>query len=186
MTVLDILKTASVYLNIDETLTPIWNEEENVSSDVQKIFSTLLTSFNEMVGYLFSTKFDMLDTREIVFDQNGEYDLSSLPFSIKNVKSLSCGGRSVKYEVCGSTLYSKKGITAKIKYSFLPEELSENDDFDFCIGVDMGTLAIGVAWFYSLNNSIFDDAESFKSQFVENINKMAKTRSHFTRQRRWE
>ncbi len=186
MTVLDILKTASIYLNIDDTLSPIFSEAEQVPDEATSLFDRLLCAFNSMAGYIFATHFDIISDSDVTFDENGVADMSSLLHSVKSVKSVKCRGRSVDYKVEGDRIVSKKNMTATITYSYLPEDFDADDDFDFALPVDIGTLAIGVAWFYSLSLAIYDDAESFKEQFLENIHKMSKPTHRRICQRRWE
>ena len=205
MTVLDILKTASIYLNLDGTLDPVfaerdyqtWDNENGIWTghdsysveayfEEEGIFAKLLTSFNEMVGYICANHFDIIDRRDITFDADGCYDLSLLPYRLKKVISIISGGKVLKYQYLGNIVSSLPLATATIVYSFLPEELTEHDDFDFASKVDIGTLALGVAWFYSLNCAIYDDAELFKEQFLTNIGNISPVRNAHIRQRRWE
>ena len=209
MTVLDILKTASIYLNLDTTLSSMFSdtasdesseesevvsESENNSevasdsepSDEQAIFAKLLTSFNEMVGYICANHFDIIDRRDITFDENGTFDVSDLPYRIKKVISLVSDGRQISYRDLGNIICASPSLPVTITYAFIPEELTEHDDFDFGVRVDIGTLALGVAWFYSLNCAIYDDAQLFKEQFLYNLSQMSPVRSVRTKQRRWE
>ena len=78
MTVLDVLKTASLYSNLTETLEPIFNEDNDISTSALAEYAILLGAFNRAVKKIASNYFDALSASVITINSDGEFDLSTL------------------------------------------------------------------------------------------------------------
>ena len=168
MTVLDVLKTSSLYLNISNMLAPIFNEEQNVPQEATNEFNKLLTCFNNTISQIASTFFEVLSS-SVIEVQNGEYALSNLTYKCLDVKSLTSNGRKVKFSVEDGVLKTKHNGPLTITYSYMPEDLDEDDDIEMYDIIDIGTLAMGVAGEYCYMNAIYDDGQMWYGRFVDNL-----------------
>ena len=168
MTVLDVLKTSSLYLNISNMLAPIFNEEQNVSEEATNELNKLLLCFNNTISQIASTYFEVLSS-SVIEVQNGEYDLSGLTHKCLDVKSLTSGGRKVKFTVENGILRTVRNGSFTITYSYVPEELDEDDDIEIFDIIDLDTLAMGVAADYCYMNAIYDDGQMWHGRFVDNL-----------------
>ena len=172
MNVLNVLKTASLYLNISDILQPIFNEENNISSESGNAYTKLLEAFNNVVGVLSSNYFDIYSASVINLDNNFEFDLSTLSFRCKKVVSLTSGGKSLKFKVAGNTLTTTQSGVATLTYAYIPDAYEDDDEMDILPMIDLSTLAMGVAYEYSYMQAIYDDAQMWKERFEESITRI--------------
>ena len=169
MTVLDVLKTASLYSNISDTLEPIFNEDETIPSASLAEFAVLLGAFNRAVKKIASNYLDCLSASVVTINSDGEFDLSSLSLRCRKVLSLFSGRKKLKFKVKGDTLFTSFSGIATITFAYIPDDYLSTSDFDPFPQLDIGTLSMAVASEYAYTKAIYDDAQMWQERFLDSI-----------------
>ena len=169
MTVLDVLKTASLYSNLTETLEPIFNEDNDISTSALAEYAILLGAFNRAVKKIASNYFDALSASVITINSDGEFDLSTLSLKCQKVLSLFSGSKKLKFKVKGQTLFTNYSGIATITFAYIPDDYLASSDFDLFPYLDIGTLSMAVASEYSYSKAIYDDAQMWQERFLDSV-----------------
>ena len=187
MTVLDVLETASLYLNLRNDFDYYFNENNNTSpsSEVQNKFATMLKALNLIVQEV-AVEFKPVYMEENLNFVNGVGDLSSLTETVNKVVCVKDIFKSYKFSVINGKILADVNGEKIIKYSYIPEELSQTDDIPFDEQVGEKTLAFGVCMEYLFLNNVLDEVSVWEDRFYKSLkNSLRNVGRYNMPKRRW-
>ena len=171
MNVLQVLKSASLYLNLFDEFNPVFNGEgfENLSEEEQREFGKILSALNLIVCEVASEYVDLL-TEEIVSFKNKQLDVCSLNKNLHKVFYIFKNNKKIKFKVVDGKICCDVDGEVRIVYSYIPEELAIGSSLEFLISkLSLKTLALGVASEYCFISGFFDDAKIWEERFVKSL-----------------
>ncbi len=204
MTVLEILKLASGYLDLDDELLPIFEGEETGSVsqnegsqtdntqneetqnvEAQKDFTKMMLSLNSVLHELATTKFK--PKKVLSYDCLGQtvINLSDIHANVIKIIRIFNKFGNVDFKIENDKVNFYSNVPVCIEFSYIPFVSTLNDkvnEFNF-IGAKI--LAMGVVGEYYLLSGIFDDATYFKNEFLNGVDCCLNKNFHI-KARRWE
>ena len=172
MKVLDVLEAASTYLNLRNDFDYYFNEDNVTlpSQDVQDEFAVLLKAFN-FAAKKIASEFVVVCTSEDVEFVNNQLSLSSLTKNVCRVLKVKVLNKNKKFCVENGEIKTNFSGLATVKYSYLPNDFTQNSDFNLFNGqIGITTMALGVISEYFLIKNNFEAHSVWKQKFDESIN----------------
>lgn len=188
MTVLDVLETTSLYLNLREELDYYFNDNNNTppSSEVQKKFETLLKALNLIVQEI-AIEFKPLYKEENLTFTNGMANLDSLTETVNKIVCVKDDIKFYKFAVCNGKILIDANGSKVVKYSYIPENLLQTDNILFDEQIGEKVLAFGVCMEYLYLQNIFDEVEIWEDRFYKALkNSLRNVGRYNMPKRRWE
>lgn len=191
MTVLELLKNASFILNLDSEFAPYFDESstETPSDETQREWEKMLLAFNFLIKRIATERISVTKEEEIVFDCKGEFLLKDLSENFHSLQMITgySGFVFAKQTNSGKLTANYVG-PAVIRYAYLPQELTTEDELSVFDGVlnDL-VFSYGIAYIYCEMSSLYDDAEMWKEKFEKAINDCMSgaVRERVMKVRRW-
>lgn len=191
MTVLEILKNASYYLNLDVEFAPYFEDLPDVTptQETQREWEKMLRAFNFLLKSIATGRIALIAEEEIVFNSMGEFSLSALSQKFHDVQRIvGYNGLVFASKTNDGKLKSSYVGPAMMKYSYVPEDFEASDEMQLFDGViDDLVFAYGVCYVYCEMSSLFDDAFMWKEKFEDAINDCMRQglKQKIVRARRW-
>ena len=171
MTVLDVLETASLYLGYREELDYYFNEDNSTtpSDEVQNKFSSLLKALNLTIEEI-ATEFKPMYTEETLTFELGKASLENLTQKVNKIVCVKNKNTFYKFSVENGYIVCD-GVSGErtVKYSFIPEELTETDDVVFDEEISEKTLALGVCMEFMFLTNAFDEVSVWEDRFYKSL-----------------
>lgn len=167
MTVLQVLKNASLYLNLLDEFQPFFNEETQteISTQTQKEFDKLLYALNLVVVEILSEYVEVVTEENIVFENN-LFDISCLANDLNRVHNIVKNNKKIDFKLLADKIKAQVDGEVAITYSYYPKKLVVTDSLNFLNSkISLKTLALGVASEYCFINGFFDDAKIWEERF---------------------
>ena len=187
----DILKIASIFINLEKEFEGIIdNSGEVASEEVQSEFEVLLKALN--LAYLGICDYvPIKNCKEVEVDLDGKILFSEIAENIKEifkVKDINLN-KSIKYVECdGFLLLGEKSKKVSVFYSIYPEMLTMESEFTSFNGrVSEKCFALAVASEYFYIKAFYDEAEMYDKRFKDilKIETRRKTPIYLSK-RRWK
>ncbi|MBP3619755.1 MAG: hypothetical protein J6J24_03745 [Clostridia bacterium] len=186
MTVKEILKLVCEFVGEKELCAKLKSEQEGDFSDreLEKL-DCMVDCFNLVRQEIASDYLPFL-TKEEIDINNSILEFSRLSKVLINVYQIkSKFGISLRFklfpnfvEICGKA--------KSIVYSYLPEDLSLNDEVEFENGLTARVYAYGIASEFLLVDGLSEDAEIWEERFKESLFVLSRKRSeHIMPRRSW-
>lgn len=170
MTVLEVLKSACLYLDVLEEYKNYFNSTTTqLTENQQNYISKLLHAFNLVVKDI-SSGYVNVKTKEQVELENNTFNLTNLTKSLHKVLNVYQNGIRKKFKIFETNLVTEFSGKAEIEYSYYPQDLTIKDDFNIFNGkVSIKTLALGVASEVNFISSNFEEAKIWEERFNNNL-----------------
>ena len=184
MLVLDVLKTASLMLGLEDELAPVF-VSGTVNAETQKKFDKLLAGFNLCFSEI-STDYIPLLNSETLTPIGGR-----LYFGGGDVKRIyeirTKAGKKLKYKQFDGYIFIDFAGEVDVISNTYPQKLEINSQFDSFGGkISEKCLAMGAASEYCFLTSLFEDAAIWDNRFRQALKcACAKKGSINLRGRRW-
>jgi len=191
MTVLELLKNASFYLNLDTEFAPYFDEasEETPNEETEKEWGKMLRAFNSLIKSIATERIPVTKEEEIVFDCKGEFLLSNLVEKFHSIQTITgYSGFVFASQTNDGKLKANYKGPATMKYSYVPADFSVEDEVGLFDGVINDLVySYGIAYVYCEMSSLYDDSEMWKEKFEKAINDCMSgvVRERVMRVRRW-
>lgn len=190
MTVLELLKNASIMLNLDQEFEPYLNEESTLtpSDETEREWGKMLSAFNCLIKKIATERIPVVCEEEIVFDACGEFELSSLINKFHGVQMITgYSGLIFARETRDGKLKADYVGPAILRYSYIPEDLTTEDNISVFENLSSLVFSYGIAYIYCEMSSLFGDAEMWQEKFESAINECMRgvVRERVMKVRRW-
>lgn len=185
----NVLKIASLFVNLADEFSPIIDEtEDTVDTQTQKEFEIFLKCLN-LVYTEISTDYLPILEKQRVLVENGKVYLDDISESIKDIVSvkLASNEKNVKYTLFSNYIEVGAGGYVDIVYSIYPTALTLTSDIDSFGGkVSEKCLALGTASEYCYINGFYDEAEIWDNRFKDSLQIACRKKSEIILpKRRW-
>ena len=186
MTVKDILKLVCESVGEREILNKL-NSTETVTytEREQEKLDTMVNCFN-LVNQEIASDYLPYLTKEEIDVNNSVLNFSTLSKQVVNVYEIKNRlGMNLKFKLFPNYV-EIFGKAKTIVYSYLPEELSLNDSFEFFNGLSPRVFAYGVASEFLLIDGMSEDAEIWEDRFKDSLFVLSRRRGeHVLPKRSW-
>ena len=186
MTVLEVLKMVSLYLNLYDNFKILFeggslsvNEDE---VELQKILSGI-----NLTAKSLSCLFKLKTKEEIVVDKTQSFDLGLLSKPLNQI----CVIKDNQNKSHTFKIYSNKVLTdfsgkANIEYFYFPANVTNvGDKIEINSKVSIKTFAMGVVCEYCYINNLFDDAVVWEERFNKSLKAKTLSSSFLMPSKRW-
>ena len=186
MTVLEILKLVSLYLNLYDNFSPIFSGSTTLSkTEDQQELNKVLVAINtttKSLSCLYKLKFK----EEITF-ANNTFDALLLSKKLNKIISIKNKmGNKIPFKIVANKITCSYCGAATIEYFYFPNEAENlNDNVDLNSVICPKTFAMGVVSEYCYINNLFDDAAVWEERFLKSLNKKALSNSVVLPKRNW-
>ena len=189
MKVKDILKIASMFVNLEKEIEPfILGSGEEAIEESKKDFEILKKCLNlvyqDVCGHL-TTKLN-----KVVKVVDGKILYEDIDSNVKTIFSIKdvCTLRNIKFTTLKTGVVVDSSFSeVLVVYSLKPEELDvDGDVFCFGAGINEKCLALGVASEYFYIKSFYEEAEMFNKRYKEMLKFLVKERRVVIPKRRWK
>lgn len=191
MTVLELLKNASFYLNLDNEFAPFFDENslETPNDETQREWGKMLRAFNSLMKSIATERIPVTKEEEVVFDCKGEFSLSNLAEKFHSLQTITgYSGFVFASSSNDGKLKANYVGPAMMKYAYVPKDFTTEDEVTAFDGVlnDL-VYSYGIAYVYCEMSALYDDAEMWKEKFESSINDCMSSvvRERVMRVRRW-
>jgi len=186
MTVLEVLESASLYLNLQEEFKDIFAQKEDIDEEVNLHFEKLLKCLNIVVEDISSQYLTLKTIEEIQIDKNG-FEINKLSKRVNQILCLKSGDTNIKFKIVDNKIICDFVGKLDVEYSYYPKKLNRKDDLDCFNGkVSLKTIAIGVASEYCFVCGFFDDAKIWEQRFLNSVNgNVRRISPSYMPKRRW-
>ena len=188
MTVLEVLETASLYLNIRGELDSFFNSRSIIppSEEEETKFNNLLKALNLVVREI-SSEFKPLYYVESVTFENNRAKISSLTQQLLKIVEIKDANQSYKHTIVGDEILIDSNGPKAVKYTIVPEQLVMYDDVNFFESIYEKPLALGVCMEYYYMNNIFDEANVWEERFYRSLQNCLRTTGRYIMpESRWD
>ena len=187
MKVKDVLKIASMFVNLEKELENVFVEENSIIDEKYKDeVDLLLKCFN--LAYQEISDYTMFKNRKVLKVVDGKVDCLEIDpnlkkvFFVKDTKNF----KKLKYVLENGFLKIFADVAeVKVVYSVEPKKLDIEDQIDF-VGVSEKCFALGVASEYFYIKSFYSEAQMFGKRFKDMLKIFLKKESVHIPKRRWE
>ena len=184
MEVKNLVKEVATLLQLSNVLALDLDDVEELQSmdDLTERDVNLIVNCLNQTLTTIATEYIELLTSENITVVNGEFDLDDLEKNFYKIKRVE---NNEKFEIVDNKLRLNNG-NYKIIYSYYPEELELNDEFDFYENLSKYAICYGICSQYCLILGDFAQSETWESKF-ENAMEMAKSQLKVMsiKNRRW-
>ena len=184
MEVKNLVKEVANFLQLSNVLAVDLDDETELAGmdDLTKRDVNLIVSCLNQTLTTIATEYVELLTSENITVQNGQFNLDDLEKKCYKIKKV---GNFEKFEIVGNKLKLDDG-NYDIIYSYFPEELELDDEFDFYENLSKYAICYGICSEYCLILGDFSQSETWESKF-ENAMEMAKSQLKVVsiKSRRW-
>ena len=187
MTVLDVLETASLYLNLREELDYYFNENNSTtpSDEVVKKFNNLLKALNLTVKEI-ATEFKTLFYEEKKTFENNKLKISTLSQKLFKVFEVKDENKAYNFKIIDDYIVINSNGEKVVSYAYVPEELESSDDICYLDNIYEKTLALGTCMEYYYLTNIFDEATIWEDRYNKSLqNCLRESGKHNLPKRRW-
>lgn len=188
MTVVEILKSVSLYLDLYEDFEGYFNNDlTSVSDETKSEYQKVLLAINNVCEKL--AEIFMLKTKEQIEIKNKTLALNELVKRFKEVKNIYkvSDNKSVSYKVFDDYIYVDYDGEVVIEYFYYPDKVTQLNDkiaFNF---INERTIALGVNSEYCFMLGLFDDAKEWEERFLKELKNFSKLAKGFILpKRKWE
>jgi len=182
MTVLEILKEASSYLNCQNTLSPLFSlptsssfyltgDETNITdTDALNEYHKLLSCLNSVCQRL-SLSYCLLKNCEEVTASNGKINYDSLSKTVVKIsKILTQNGTSVGFKEYDNFVKINANLNKVcVEYYYFHSKLSALSQEVNFKGLSCKIIVLGVVSQYCFTSGLFDDAQTWEERFLQEI-----------------
>lgn len=185
----NVLKIASLFVNLSTEFTPIIDEtEDTVDAQTQKEFEIFLKCLNLAYTEISTDYLPILESKQVLVENKKVY-LDDISTSIKDIVSvkLASNGKNVKYTLFSNYIEINAAGYVDIVYSIYPTDLTLSSDIDSFGGkISEKCLALGTASEYCYINGFYDEAEMWDNRFKQSLQIACRKKSEITLpRRRW-
>jgi len=187
MTVLDVLETASLYLNLRNELDYYFNENNSTlpSSENQNKFNLLLKALNLIVQEI-AIEFKPVYKEESLTFVEGVASLSSLSEAVNKIVCVKDNNSLYKFLVEEGNIICETNGEKTVKYSFVPKVLEADDDICFDEEISEKCLAFGVLMEYMYLLNAFDEVSVWEDRFYKSLKNCVRDVGRYNMpKRRW-
>lgn len=187
MTVLEVLETASLYLNLREELDYYFNEDNltTPSEEDATKFNNLLRALNLTVKEV-GTEFKNLYYEENITFENNKANISSLSQTLFKIVEIRDEFQTFNFNIIDDYILINSNGTKTIRYITVPEDLTKDDNIYFFDAIYEKPLALGTCMEYYYINNIFDEAKVWEERFYKSLqNCLRGIGSYNMPKRRW-
>jgi len=184
MTVRDILKLVCEFVGERELATKLKIDQEFSAREQEKL-NLMVNCFNLVNQEIASDYLPFLTKEEIDVD-NSTLNFSNLQKVVINIYEIKNRfGMNLKFKVF-SNYVEIYGRAKSIVYSYLPNDMSIDDEVEMLNGLSARIYAYGVASEYLLVDGISEDAEIWEERFKESLFVLSRKRGeHLMPRRSW-
>ncbi len=186
----NVLKIASLFLNLTNEFTPIIEEDENATIDTntQQEFAILLSCLNLTCLDISYDYLPILSTETILVENNKIFfqDLANEPKSIQSI-TLKSNGKNVKYQIFEDYIKLYANGYVDIVYSISPESITlQSDGILFGGRISDKCLAMGTASEYCYVKGFYEEAAMWDERFKQALQVACRKKSEVVLpRRRW-
>ena len=187
MTVLEILETASLYLNLREEFDYYFNDNNLVtpSNDVEYRFGILLKALNLVIVEI-ATEFKPLYFKEIVNFENNKFQISQLTQSPLKIVEVSDNLKTYKFKITNGYIEINCSGNKSVRYSIIPEELSQTDSIYYFNTVYQKPLAFGACMEFCRLMGDSEESKIWEGYYYKSLKNCLKLDGTFKMpKRRW-
>lgn len=196
MTVIQVLKLASVFLNCEQEFAPLLetdtDQDSNENSLVDEItknhFNRLLTSLNLCYSEIAIDYLPLLYCQRITVQNNKIY-LSDLTKELKDVYAITSidDKKRFKFKLYADYIQTNVNGVVDILYSYVPSELTLNSDINNFMGrISTKCLALGTVKEYCYLEGLYDDALLWEQRYKDSLKIETRTKAEIVMpKRRW-
>lgn len=188
MTVAEVLKSASIYLNLTELLRGyIENNLDSVSDEGKVEFSKILLAINN-VGDILAKNIELKAKENILIEKNF-LELSKLSKRCRKIKKITRinDKKDVKFDVYDNYITTHENGLMSIDYLYYPEKVEKLDDVINFGRVNDNAVVMGVCCEYCSICGLFDDASIWESKFLNGLKEDVSLPKGFVMaSRKWE
>lgn len=165
----NVLKTASLLLNLSEDFGPIFEDSDNVTSETTDEFNILLSCLNLTISEI-ATDYIPVMKREklpIIGHEISLSDFSSTPHDIYRVMLVN--GKTIRYKLIDDAIrLDYDNIYVEIDYSVIPGLVTKDTTNNLFYGkVSDKCLALGTASEYCYIKGFYEEAQMWHERFKE-------------------
>ncbi len=185
MTVKEILKLVCEFVGEKELMAKLQAEVLSVEQREQEKLDCMVRCFN-LVNQEIASDYLPFLTREEVDAQGPILNFSTLKKTVVNIYEIKNKfGVSLKFKNYPNFV-EVSGKPKTVTYSFLPDELSLDDEVEKNCGLSARVYAYGVASEYLLIMGVGDDAEIWETRFKDSLFVLSRKRNeHILPRRSW-
>ena len=196
---IDVKKCVDFCLKNNLTLTQLFNLPTTLQQDEEletllapsyltdnckNIISTILDALN-IATVLVATEYKPLFKIEYITVENNEFLIDNFSQKLFKIKEITLNNVKQKYEIIDDKLCLKSG-SYKVKYSYIPLEVSFDDNIHSFNGLSIITMAYLVCSQYCLIKCSFDESSMWQQKFEYALLNNVKPIKNITlKQRRW-
>jgi len=184
MEVKDLVKDVAELLQLSNVLELDFDDADDmasIDSTTQRDIDLIVSCLNQVLNRI-ATEYIELLKKETITIENGTFDLSALDEKYFKVKKL---GKGQKYKIADGNLLTESG-EYEIVYSYLPEEVDFDDEFDYFDNLSKFAIYYGICSEFLMILGDFSQSEIWESKF-ENAMDIAKSSPRVVdiKQKRW-
>ncbi|MBQ9792343.1 MAG: hypothetical protein IJW32_01170 [Clostridia bacterium] len=186
MTVLEVLKMVSLYLNLYDNFKPLFEGSSLSANEDEVEFQKILSGINLTLKSL-SCLFKLKTKEEISIGEDKSFNLSLLSKPLNQI----CVIKDLNNKSHPCKIYNDKFLTdfsgkAYIEYFYFPANITSiNDKIEINSKVSIKTFAIGVVCEYCYINNLFDDAFVWEERFNKSLKTKTISSSFLMPSKRW-
>ena len=181
MTVLEILKIASNYLNLEEEFEPFFESSSQgnaISEQTQAKYNKLLLAFNNIISEIAMTKYPLIKVAQVnaISGENQIGLILDLSDVGKVIKVSTKDGQPLVFLQTNDKIVFKTQASGVvyIEYCAIPKIYKADDDLNEFNSLDKRVIALGIAGEYLYLNEIYDDSEVFRKEYEKGLKKYAR------------
>ena len=171
MTVEEVLKTVSLYLDKYEVFEDYFtNNELNASEDVKIEFEKILCAINNICVKI-ADNLNVLKFREKLKVENFKINFNKLSKKYKTIKKIITveGNKRLSFKKFDDYIYINFDGEVYVEYIYFPDKLKSISDEIVFKNINIRTFALGVISEYCFMIGLFDDAQIWEERFLTEI-----------------
>lgn len=186
MTVLEVLKMVSLYLNLYDNFKPLFEGSSLSVAEDQVEYQKILSGIN-LTAKSLSCLFKLKTKEEITIDNTQSFNLNLLSKPLNQICVLKdAQNKSHCFKVYNDKFLTDFSGKATIEYFYFPATVDNVDSkIEISSMVSIKTFAMGVVCEYCYINNLFDDAIVWEERFNKSLKTKTLTSSFFMPTKRW-
>ena len=184
MTIKDLLKTASVFLNLTDA-TDYLGGSVQTPADGTIATVDLLTRLSNLVIAELASSYIPMSCTETVVAENGRIVFANLTNNATRILSVKNEfGQDAEFKIFPE--YAKVfGGTYTVEYEYAPSNYGVNDTVGFNAKVTAALLGYGVAAEYCITQGRFEEAVLWRKRYTEGVERLVLPKSRQLKGRCW-
>lgn len=169
---------SSKILEFDDVIDYYNTSPETIPDDVSEKIKKLLLAINMVNNTIASLYFEIVESK-VINCKNGKISYPSITTNeIVEIKNIYDNvGLPIKYKVLADGVHTIDGL-CKIVYSYLPQEVDEDDNINYYTKVNSTLFAYGVVAEYLFLIGNINEAYVWDNKFKEEILSLIKTKKN--------